>query len=248
LPKVSFLIAGMQKAGTTALFHYLIKHPSIYMPGSKELHFFDYEHKTDWNNPDYSSYENNFDFAAPEQTCGEATPIYTYWPKSLERIHAYNSSMKIIIVLRHRVERAYSAWKMLQIMGHETLTFSEAIRFGRSRLKSYHDIGLAHRWYSYVERGIYAPQIAKAIDLFTPERIILIENKVMLNNHGHTLRKIFNFLEVPEPAELPEQHFIRPVKTSEDIPKISMKDYQYLTDVYKQDCMDLVALREVYRI
>jgi|GEM_PF-1519812 len=41
--KVSFLICGVQKAGTTALYTYLKLHPKICMETQKEVHFFDNE-------------------------------------------------------------------------------------------------------------------------------------------------------------------------------------------------------------
>ena len=39
--KLNFIVIGAQKAGTTALYHYLKKHPQIELPAIKELHFFD---------------------------------------------------------------------------------------------------------------------------------------------------------------------------------------------------------------
>ena len=42
-PKVNFLVIGAQKAGTTALDHYLRQHPDIGMADVKEVHYFDDE-------------------------------------------------------------------------------------------------------------------------------------------------------------------------------------------------------------
>src|SRR5437588_807563 len=39
--KVSFVVAGAQKAGTTALDQYLRDHPELCLPQRKELRFFD---------------------------------------------------------------------------------------------------------------------------------------------------------------------------------------------------------------
>ena len=39
--RVGFLIAGAQKAGTTALFDYLAEIPELELPAVKEAHFFD---------------------------------------------------------------------------------------------------------------------------------------------------------------------------------------------------------------
>ena len=97
-PEVSFLVAGVQKGGTTALFHYLDELPGVQMAPAKEVHFFDDEDQ-DWGAPDYAGFHAAF----PEKDHrprGEATPIYLYWPKSLERIARYNSAMRLVLLFR----------------------------------------------------------------------------------------------------------------------------------------------------
>lgn len=109
-PLVNFVIIGAQKAGTTALFDYLGEMPGIGLSRTKEVHFFDDE-TVDWDCPDYGAYHAQFDpGAAP--LIGEATPIYVYWPRALERIRAYNPDMRLILMLRDPVERAWSHWRM----------------------------------------------------------------------------------------------------------------------------------------
>src|SRR5438270_77219 len=82
----------------SALFDYLSGEPGLSLSTVKEVHFFDDEAQ-DWASPDYGAYHANF---APfdGRPRGEATPIYAYWPGSLERIGAYNPAMKLILVLR----------------------------------------------------------------------------------------------------------------------------------------------------
>ena len=40
---VDFVVAGVQKAGTTALHYFIAKHPHIALPRDQALHFFDKE-------------------------------------------------------------------------------------------------------------------------------------------------------------------------------------------------------------
>ncbi|MGZ6017918.1 MAG: hypothetical protein ACXWKO_04545, partial [Phenylobacterium sp.] len=89
--KVAFIVAGVQKGGTTALFDYLGEEPGLSLSREKEVHFFDDEAQ-DWAAPDYAQYHANF---APfdGRLRGEATPIYLYWRSSLERIFAYNPAI-----------------------------------------------------------------------------------------------------------------------------------------------------------
>src|SRR5436309_887360 len=41
--RLDFIVAGAQKSGTTALHHFLKKHPQIELPDRQEMHFFDDE-------------------------------------------------------------------------------------------------------------------------------------------------------------------------------------------------------------
>ena len=52
--RIDFIIAGVQKGGTTALHTFLSQHPQIFLPQRKELHFFDNE-RLKWSCPDYTS-------------------------------------------------------------------------------------------------------------------------------------------------------------------------------------------------
>src|ERR1700761_3269521 len=127
--RVSFLVAGVQKGGTTALFDYLGDEPGLSLAREKELHFFDDESQ-DWAAPNTAAYHAAF---APfdGRPRGEATPIYVYWPNSLARIRAYNPAMKLIVVLRDPVQRAWSHWRMEFARGVETRPFAWCIRQGR---------------------------------------------------------------------------------------------------------------------
>src|SRR5690242_5297437 len=96
--RVAFLIAGVQKGGTTALFDYMAQERGLSLSDVKEAHYFD-DDAQDWSAPDTAAYHAHF---APfdGRLRGEATPIYLYWPGSLERIAAYNAAMRLILVLR----------------------------------------------------------------------------------------------------------------------------------------------------
>ena len=48
-----FLIIGTAKAGTTTLYHYLQRHPQIWLPASKEPCFFDSTHPNSRNGLDW---------------------------------------------------------------------------------------------------------------------------------------------------------------------------------------------------
>ena len=109
--RLSFLVCGAQKSGTTALAAYLRQHPGIHLPKTKELHFFDDETQA-WPEPDLNALHLHFQDADDDQLWGEATPISLYWDPAAERIWRYNSAIRLIVILRNPIDRAYSHWAM----------------------------------------------------------------------------------------------------------------------------------------
>lgn len=152
--KVDFLIAGVQKAATTAIYTFLSNHPQIFMPSNKELHFFDDERGVEWLNPDYRIYHDQFQNSRSAELLGEATPFYTFWPPCIPRIRDYNQDIRFIVSLRNPVDRAYSHWKMEFLRGQDRMDFPSAIRVDRRRVINYDKSEYREfAIFSYVERG-----------------------------------------------------------------------------------------------
>lgn len=211
--KVSFVIAGTQKGGTSALDAYLRLSPKICMPHkTKEIHFFDTDQLFIDGEPDYRLYHASFKLKDRHRLLGEVTPDYMYSEEFARRAHAYNSAMKIIITLRNPVERAFSHWNMFKALGYESLSFGEAIRpqgilaratsgEERWRLNQRNDEGIGP--FSYVERGFYVDQIRRIQSYFPARQILIIKQEELLDHHDATLSSICKFLEVEaiEPLE-----------------------------------------------
>jgi hypothetical protein len=230
-PLVNFIIAGAQKAGTTALYDYLTEDPALELAKVKEVHFFDDE-ELDWSDPDYRSYHERFSMGRPVVR-GEATPIYIYWPRCLERIARYNSDMRLILLLRDPVERAWSHWKMEFARGVETMPFSWAIREGRQRLFQSDPWG-AHREFSYVERGFYGEQIARALSVFPREQVLILQSEDLRHRPNKLLKMVNSFLGIPPPGERAE----RSVHVARDMDygnNLSEEDVAHLRDVFAPD-------------
>lgn len=227
-PPVRFLGIGAQKAGTTALHHYLGAHPDIEMPAArKELHFFDDE-GVDWRRPDYGAYHGWF--GDPGKVWGEVTPIYMFWPPALERIRAYNPDVRLIILLRDPVERAWSGWRMHRRLGHETLDFAEAIRTGRERLGQSET---ALRRFSYVERGFYGAQLERVFSLFPRDQVFIEESRNLDQAPDGVLARLWAFLDLPDPGPVqPQRRF---VSAPDGLPRPSEADVDHLRGVYADD-------------
>lgn len=231
--RVDFLIAGVQKAGTYSLYRLLGQHPEIGLSSRKEVHFFDDEVSVDWSKPDYDRYHMFFVDRRSKAVFGEATPIYIYWPNSLERIEAYNPGMKLISVFRDPISRAYSAWHHQRRKKREVLLFSEAIREGRARISSRPDF--ASRHFSYVERGFYAEQLGRALDLFPRTNILTIEGRELALNPRALIGRISHFLGV----RVPSRH-VQPVHVNrragvDVLDRPSAHDMELLVDIFASD-------------
>ena len=236
--QVAFLIAGVQKGGTTALFDYLRDEPGLALPQVTELHVFDDEAQ-DWSRPDYARYHAQFpDFDGRPR--GEATPIYLYWPGSLERIAAYNPAMKLIVMLRDPVERAWSHWRMEYARGAETRAFGWCVREGRQRLFDAEPWGF-HREFSYVERGFYGEQLERLFGLFPREQALILRSDDLRADPAAALAAVRRFLALPEgPAPAPrEVHVGREMDYGGEL---SEDDVAWLRAVYAHDQDRLQAL------
>jgi hypothetical protein len=237
-PLVTFVIAGVQKGGTTALYDYLADYPDVALSRTKELHFFDDE-TVDWRAPDYAPYHAQF---APPQgrPCGEVTPSYLYLPNAMERIQAYNPAMRLIVILRDPVQRAWSNWRMEYARGFEQNPFAWCIRQGRQRLFDSPTWG--HQiHFAYVERGFYGEQFERLYGLFPRDQVLVLRAEDLRADHRTSLDQVRGFLDLP----LLATPAAREAHVGKDIDygsALAAEDVAYLRQVYSRDQARLRAL------
>jgi hypothetical protein len=239
--RVAFIVAGVQKGGTTALFDYLGEEQGLALSREKEVHFFDDE-AIDWARPDYGAYHTSFP-PSDERLRGEATPIYLYWPQSLERIAAYNPAMKLIVMLRDPVERAWSHWKMEYARGAETQPFAWCVREGRQRLFETEPWGF-HREFSYVERGFYGEQIERLFGLFPREQALVLKAEDLRADPGPVLARVRGFLGLP-PGAAPAPRDVHVGREMDYGSQLTAEDVARLRAVYARDAVRLADLTGV---
>jgi hypothetical protein len=239
--RVAFIIAGVQKGGTTALFDYLAEATDLSLSRVKEVHFFDDETR-DWARPDYAAYHANFE-PFDGRPRGEATPIYLYWPGSLERMATYNPAMKLIVMLRNPVERAWSHWKMEYARGVEARPFSWCIREGRQRLFDAEPWGF-HRETSYVERGFYGEQMARTYGFFPPDQVLVLRSDELRREPGETISRVRTFLGLPVTAA-PTAREVHVGREMDYGSELTGADVDYLRSVYARDMARLADLTGV---
>lgn len=240
--KVGFLVAGVQKGGTSTLHAYLERHREIGLGGSKELHHFDDE-TIDWSVPDRQRYHRLFPLYPEARISGECTPVYFFWPPSLARIRAYSPDVRFIVVFRNPIDRAYSQWSMAYARGEDRLLFEEAIRDGRRRVAEAGDTGHSQRVHSYVERGFYGAQMRRFLSLFPREQILPLTSEELFRDHRSALAKVTDFLGVsPFPADLEPLHVNRKKKEVAYPSVLTRTDADHLAEVFRDDLTEFQAL------
>lgn len=142
-----FIICGAMKSGTSTLHYILGQHPRVFIP-DQEIHFFDidnlFEHP-DFNYFDGSKwvsqrldddpnrfwkwYASHFEGAREDQLVGEDSTTYVSSEIAAKRIAIQNKRLKLIVLLRHPTERAYSQYWHLVRTGRATYGFEDTLRF-----------------------------------------------------------------------------------------------------------------------
>jgi hypothetical protein len=238
--RLDFVIVGTQKGGTTALDHYLRQNTSVQMANTKkEMHFFDNE-RLNWQEPDYGPYHACFDWSSGACIRGEVTPVYMYWPNSIERIRAYHPNIKIVCLLRNPLLRAFSHWRMERARGRETLSFSEAIREGRQRLVTHPQ---SVRIHNYVERGFYVPQVQRLLANFDRGQILFLTSDHLREALLPALNQVAAFIGA-KPFQSVTQKLVLPVK-DEASHDLAPEDTVYLADMFADDIRQTMKLTEL---
>lgn len=195
----TFLIIGAAKAGTTTVFDLLKQHPQVFLPFVKEPMFFSHDDNyckgLDWYSQTY------FKGSKLVPARGEATPHYLYWSeKTAHRIRvAYRDrDVKLVVVLRDPVTRAYSWYGNMLKDGTEPLSFEEALEIEEARIKeNYFEL---HRTgsmqYGYFRGGCYASLLQPFLDLFPRRDFHFILQEDIIENHRAMTSDLLKFIGV----------------------------------------------------
>jgi hypothetical protein len=244
IDKLGFIIAGTQKSGTSALHYHLDQHPNITMAHSEEAHMIDHPHRHFFDDEqrfarprvDYDFLHRGIKFKRDSLITGSCTPIYTYWKPAMERIRDYHPQIKLVILLRNPIDRAFSHWNMYRERNQESLQFFDAVKEEKNRLKE--ALPLQQRRYSYVDRGFYAEQMERVFRFFPRPQVHVIKFDEFRNNVRATVDAVFDFLGVPPLGTIAnqEQNLIPYDR------RITPEERRYLYQIYRADIARLEAL------
>lgn len=257
----NFIVIGTQKGGTTSLYNYLIQHPCIASAFAKEVHFFDNHTRAHNFGKGMAWYRSHFEYSLHKSynkivhqqdlITGEASPDYIFDLHAPQRISSAVPGVKLIVLLRNPVDRAYSHYlhnvRAAYDVGRETLSFEEAIAAEESRLlgerekmlqqESYFSYNYMH--YSYLARGIYTDQLKTWFNLFPREQVLVLKSEDFFAAPNIIFKQVLEFMNLPA-WELTKYKSYN--SREEGTARISSATRERLVDYFKQHNQELSQL------
>lgn len=217
-----FLIVGAQRCGTTTMFKTLIQHPDVRRPFlRKGTHYFDksYHRGERW-------YRGHFPLAIASPLrgdgrrviTGESSPYYMFHPLARQRMAGDLPGVKLIVMLRDPVVRAYSGHSHELARGFETLSFEDALAAEPERLAGERERLMADPGYdsfhwqhhAYVTRGQYVEQLRALEQLVGRDRMCVVDSGDFFVDPEPTFEKVRTFLGLAPCSDIVfEQHNAR---------------------------------------
>jgi hypothetical protein len=214
-PGPDFMIIGTKRGGTTSMWNWLVEHPGV-LPmfpaprGNKSTDYF-----FDGGAAGTAWYHSHFHTRAHRAVVqrrrghavvsGEASPLYMYDPRICPLVRASEPDVKVIIQLRDPVKRAFSHWQERVGQGIEPLSFRDALAQEPSRTHgelermladpSYYST--AFDWFSYRDRGVYAPQVRQWLAAFPREQVLIVASEDFSRDEQAVMNTVSDFLEIP---------------------------------------------------
>ncbi|WP_013324048.1 sulfotransferase [Gloeothece verrucosa] len=201
----NFFILGTAQAGTMALQSYLQQHPQIYMTSEKinRATLPAKEFKLSRNKKiNQLTIANPLDLPkkiTKDMAIGTACPVYLYNPNVAPKIYEYCPQVRLIVILRHPVLRAYINFLHLFLERREPhQDFLAALQAESQRIQK-HSPWFTH----YIQLGFYGQQLKRYYQLFSPEQIKVYLYEDFLIEPLNILKDICHFLQV-DPKLLPK--------------------------------------------
>lgn len=175
-PTPTFVVAGAGRAGTTVVAEGLRAHPDVFVTQPKEPHYLalggrpaaftgpgDDTTVNRYAVTDLEAYLALFPEDGEYLALGEGSVSTLYFPDhAIPTIRALNPDMRIVVMLRDPVDRAYSSFQYLSVRGFEPLPdFMAAVADEPRRIEA----GWHHLWH-YTRMSRYADDLARFIDAF----------------------------------------------------------------------------------
>ena len=200
-----FIIPGEAKCGTSSLYHYLTQHPQVLRADVKEPNnFLEYGGSMLLCRMHYPLRWRSW--GGPRIT-GEASAEYFSKHRVPGIVAAALPDVKIIILLRNPVTRAYSDHQMFFKDGREKAPFATAARLSLRWLADPDTLPLAdaagqlnHNPVRYVQRGVYLPSLLRWQGHFPADRMLILRSEDLFADPQRVTAQAWRFLGLSEVA------------------------------------------------
>jgi hypothetical protein len=207
-----FVIIGAKRGGTTSLYNYLLEHPSIspLFPGRQRIkgpHYFDSEFARGqrWYRSHFPLEAGGRHLVRPwvvPAITGEASPYYLFHPLAAQRLARQVPDVRLIILLRDPVERAYSHYKERARHAAEPLSFEDALDAEAARLHGEAERitaepgyrSTAHEDHSYLAQGRYLDMLQRWFALFPRNQFHIAASEEFYADPDRVVNDAWSFL------------------------------------------------------
>lgn len=208
----TFLVAGAGRSGTTGLVEGLRTHPRVFVTQPKEPHYFAlHDQPADFQGPgdaatinrvavtDRSRYLDLYPTEHDYLALGDGSVSTLYYAgRAVEEIRRINPDMRLVVILRDPVERAYSSYLYMRARGFEPCEdVLEALADEpRRRVERWH-----HLWH-YEAMSHYAADLATLQQALGQDQVGVWFHDDLVADYAGTVSSVLRFLGLPpDPAE-----------------------------------------------
>lgn len=178
--KINFIGIGAQKCASTWVHRVLSDHPEAAIYQGKESDFF-----STYYSRGYQWYEKQIGGVSSVSAIGEISPSYFADSDTPDRVFLYNSEMRIVLLLRDPIERAYS--NHLHVVRQEYFT-GEKLSF---------EDGLENNP-MYLEQSRYAKHLARWLNIFPENQVLVMFQEDIRDDPKKQARNLYRFLGINE--------------------------------------------------
>jgi len=202
----NFIIAGSGLSGTSWLTACLLHHPEVYLPAEMrpEPHFF---YKSQEYEKGYSYYLQRYFDNVPDHAIaiGERSSSYIFGETVPERMAQVLPNIKILVMLRNPIERAYSNWRFTVQSGLETESFERALALEKQRFESERNLFWREvQPFAYRGRSEYGEQIERLMAFYPKEQVLILNSDHVKKDEPGTLNRICQFLGIDPNFDFPK--------------------------------------------
>lgn len=188
---VEIVIAGVQKAATSSLHNYMGQMEGIITHDEREFTFFVEE---DEYLKGYDKIYNEYFLESDDRRKVLIKNVgIIFWEDAMQRLKQHNPDVKIILIFRNPVARAYSAFWYAKLRGKEDAnSFEEALQEAEGKSANKTNKGVD----AYFERGNYAAQLKTLYNYFSPHQVKIILFEDFKENTNGILKELIQFCDL----------------------------------------------------